>query len=118
MMRLVIHLLCFKGVYLNLDQFDLSAPERFAANTPSCSASLDSLEVSCNKFANANFMKLPLVAAFVETEHVDTQLLQGARAIGPGLFARPARDGIQSRGQAALHESLQGLRVPGWLRIV
>ena len=46
MMRLVIYLLCFKGVDLNLDQFDLSAPERFASNTPSCSASLDSLEVT------------------------------------------------------------------------
>lgn len=39
-----IHQTC-QGVDLNLDQFDLSAPERFAANVPSCSAALDSLEV-------------------------------------------------------------------------
>ena len=39
-----------QGVDLNLDQFDLSAPERFAANVPSCSAALDSLEVQqCSK---------------------------------------------------------------------
>lgn len=34
----------FQGVDLNLDQFDLSTPERFASNAPSCSASLDSVE--------------------------------------------------------------------------
>jgi len=44
-----------QGVDLNLDQFDLSAPERFAANTPSCSASLDSLEA-----------RVPLGLAFLQ----------------------------------------------------
>ena len=44
-----------QGVDLNLDQFDLSAPERFAANAPSCSAALDSLEA-----------RVPLGLAFLQ----------------------------------------------------
>jgi len=44
-----------QGVDLNLDQFDLSTPERFASNAPSCSASLDSVEA-----------RVPLGLAFLQ----------------------------------------------------
>ena len=82
-----------QGVDLNLDQFDLSTPERFA-NAPSCSAALDSLE------ARMEWYEPGCISEINNT--------RGPGALGPGLFAGLARNGFQSRGQAALCKSLQG----------
>lgn len=155
-----------QGVDLNLDQFDLSAPERFASNAPSCSAALDSLEAQHNSFLMTGlgqFFEIFFVdfvvfvwswffsmkdcvgickeillefssnsghftrdfrnchpipkndAEFWEgnwpLEVPKRQTLQtspGSRSVGPCIFTGLAEGRVQSRGSAALCQSLQG----------